>query len=304
MITDMASLRAAARSRAGTLRLAVVAATDAASVRAALDARQEGLAEPVLFGNAEAIRAQLEAMGEADGAPEIVPCDTPEAAARAAAQRAGRAEVDVILKGMVSTAAVLHAVLDREHHLRTGSILSDVRIYEHPFQPGRLLGLTDGGVTPVPTREQRRQILHNAVRVFHRLGVARPRVALLAAAEKATEAIPHTVEARTLATELSRDSALPCAVDGPLSFDLAVIPEAARLKGYTSEVAGRAEILVGPNIETINVLAKAVTYLGGVPSGQVVMGARVPVVISSRADHADVKLNSVALAALVLGGHG
>lgn len=304
MITDFASLRAAARSCPGTLTLVVVLATDGASVRAAVAAREQGLAESVLLGDEPVIRGRLEALGADPADFRVEPCRDEDEAAHRAAALAARGAADLIVKGQASSAAVLRGVLDRAYDLRTGDVLSDVWLCEHPLVPGRFLGLTDGGVIPLPSRAQRRGILRNAVRVYHRLGVERPRVALLAASEKVTDAIPHTGQARRIVQELAGGEALGCALDGPLSFDLALSAEAGRRKGYDSEVAGRAEILVGPNIETINVLAKSLVLLHGVVPGQVVMGARVPVLIPSRADSAEVTLNSVALAALVAARSG
>lgn len=299
MISDFAAVRAAARTRGGGLALAVVAATDETIIQAAVAARAEGLAESVLIGPEGAVRALLEAEGADPGEFRIEDVTGDEACAERGAALAAEGAVGAIVKGHASSAAVIRAVLSRRHGLRTGRALSDVRLCEHPMLPGRLLGLTDGGVIPLPTLAQRRDIVENAVQVYHRLGYERPRVALLAASEKVTDAVPHTAEARTIVEMARRGELGACDVDGPLSFDLAVSAEAAARKGYASEVAGRAEILVGPNIETINVLAKSIVYfLKGVP-GQVVMGARVPVLIPSRADAPEVKLNSIALAALV-----
>ncbi len=299
MIQDFDSLRAAARARGGELTLAVVAADDETSVRAAVAARSEGLATATLLGDEAGILRLLEQVGADPADFSLEGCASEEEAAQRAAALAAAGAVDVIVKGRASSATVMRAVLDRAHGLRTGAVLSDVRLYEHPFLPGRFLGLTDGGVIPLPSVEQKQGIIDNAARVYHRLGFERPRMALLAASEKVTPAIPHTGEARTLAERYGRDSARGCEVDGPLSFDLALIPEAVERKGYRSAVAGRAEVLVGPNIETINVLAKSLVYLRGEVPGQVVVGARVPVLIPSRADRAEVKLNSVALAAVV-----
>lgn len=300
MITDFATLKTAARAKGAGLTLAVVAATDEASILAALGARAEGLADSILIGPAAKIRPLLEAHG-ADPAEFPVEDVEGEAAAAergAALGAAGRA--NVIVKGHLSSSVVLQAVLSKRHGLRTGRVLSDLRLYEHPGRPGQFLGLTDGGVIPLPTLEQRQAILENAVEVYHRLGFDRPAVALLAASEKVTAAIPHTGEARTLAERAASGKLLGCTVDGPLSLDLALSAEAARVKGYASEVAGRADILVGPNIETINVLAKALVLFSGCVPGQVVMGARVPVLIPSRSDSPEVKINSVAIASLFI----
>jgi phosphotransacetylase len=183
--------------------------------------------------------------------------------------------------------------------LRTDRLLSDVRLFDHPFKGAGFLGITDGGVTPAPTLDQKRTILENGVAVYHRLGIEMPRVAMLCATEKVSPGLPHTVEARTLAEEQQQGRLTGCLVDGPLALDLALSTRAVERKGYSSAVAGQADLLVGPTIEASNAVAKTPVLFGGAVPGQVVTGASVPILIPSRSDDAAVKLNSIALATLV-----
>jgi len=205
----------------------------------------------------------------------------------------------MILKGLLPTQTLLRAVFDRNSGLRTDRLLSDVRLFDHPFKEAGFLGITDGGVTPAPTLAQKRRILENAVHVYHCLGIELPRVAVLCATEKVSASMPHTVDARALAEAQRRGELTGCVVDGPLSLDLALSAQAAERKGYSSRVAGQADLIVGPTIEASNAVAKTLVIFDGATPGQVVTGARVPLLIPSRADDAEVKLNSVALATLV-----
>jgi phosphate butyryltransferase len=221
--------------------------------------------------------------------------------ARAAAL-AGAGDVEILLKGTLRTDQLLRAVLDRRTGLRTDRLLSDVLLYEDTLSgETRLVGVTDGGINIAPTFDQMHQIIENAVAVFHALGYERPRVALMSATEAVTDSVPSTVEARAF-TELAAaaredpTSVLARAeIFGPLALDNALLVSAARAKNITSDVAGRADVMVLPNIEAGNILGKAVKYLAGSATAHVVVGARVPVLIPSRVESADDKLLSIAL---------
>jgi phosphate butyryltransferase len=209
--------------------------------------------------------------------------------------RAGEARV--ILKGRLHTGDLMRAVLDREAGLRTGRLLSDVLVSEHPLAP-RLVGVTDGGVNVAPTLEQKRQILQNAVRVFQRLGVERPKVAVLCAVETVEASQPQTAEARALAEMAERGEIEGCDVVGPIALDGALAIQAAKAKKMTSPVAGRADILLVPTIEVGNALGKSFTWLAGKTVAHVIEGAAAPVLIPSRAEAAQDKLCSIALGIL------
>ncbi|HET8732680.1 MAG TPA: phosphate acyltransferase, partial [Anaeromyxobacteraceae bacterium] len=224
--------------------------------------------------------------------------DDPRAAALAV-ERVRAGEAAMLLKGRLPTGDLLRAVLDRDRGLRTGRILSDVMVSEHPTAPPRrLVGITDGGVNVAPGLAEKRAILENAVRVFHRLGFARPVVAVLCAVETPTPAMPHTQDARALAEMAGRGEIEGCEVVGPLALDNAILPWAARAKGIEHPLAGRADVLLVPTIEAGNILGKAFSWLAAKPVAHVIEGARAPVLIPSRVERADDKLLSIALGAL------
>jgi phosphate butyryltransferase len=295
-IRSMSELVERARST-GPARLVVPAAESETALAAAIQARRQGLAEATLLGDAAGIRAMLEGLGADPGAFRLEHHpDDAEAARRAVALvRAG--EATVILKGRLHTADLMRAVLDREVGLRTGRLLSDVLVSEHPQAP-RLVGVSDGGVNVAPTLQQKKAILENAVRVFRRLGVERPKVAVLCAVETVEPSQPQTAEARALAEMAESGEIQDCDVVGPIALDGALALQAAQAKKMTGPVAGRADILLVPAIEVGNVLGKAFTWLALKPVAHVVEGAAAPVLIPSRAEAAQDKLCSIALGML------
>ncbi|MFW5947507.1 MAG: phosphate acyltransferase [Gemmatimonadota bacterium] len=292
-----------ARARKATAAVAVVAADSASALRAAAAAVREGFARPVLVGDEDRVRAAIDAAEAGDlRAARVVHAPDADAAARAAVALARAGEVDVLLKGGLRTDELLRAVLDRDTGLRAGRLLSDVLLYEDTLSgQRRLVGVTDGGITPAPDMAQLKEIVANAVAVFHALGWDRPRVALLSATEAVTGAVPSTVTARAVARWAT--DALPDAdVDGPLALDNALLATAAAAKGITGPVAGRADIMVTPAIEAGNILGKSVKYLGGSITAHVVVGARAPILIPSRVESAEDKLHSIALGVLLRTG--
>jgi phosphate butyryltransferase len=187
-------------------------------------------------------------------------------------------------------------VLDKQAGLRTGRLLSDVLLYEDKLAGEfRLVGITDGGLNVAPNLEQKKQIVQNAIEVMRGLGVARPKIAVMSATEAVSESVPSSVDARKL-SEMGEDGQFgDVDVFGPVALDCALLESAARAKGIESPVAGRADCMVVPNIEAGNLLAKSAKYLGGSQCAHVVMGAKVPILIPSRVESADDKLNSIAL---------
>ncbi len=297
-IPTLERLVAAARA-AGPLRLVVAAAENDTALAAAALARRERVAEAVLVGGDPAIRARLAALGEDAALYRIEPAATDaEATGRAVAMVRG-GEAAVLMKGRLPTAELLRAILDRDEGLRTGRLLSDVLVADHPLSgTPRLLGVTDGGVNVAPTLAEKKQIVENAVALFRKLGYARPAVACLCAVETVTEAMPHTRDAQALAELSTHGEIAGCVVSGPLALDNALSLEAARAKGIDHPVAGRADILLVPTIETGNALGKAFTYFARRHVGHVIVGARAPVLIPSRVERAEDKLCSIALGVL------
>ncbi len=284
----------------GKKRVAIPMAEDETSLKTAVFALERGLAESVLIGNGEKIKEILNRMGQSPQDFEIIGAQTPEEASFKAVSLAREGKVDIILKGYMHTHVLLKAILDSKNGLRTGRLLSDVLIAENPALDYKgIVGMSDGGINILPNLEQKKQIIENAVKVFHLLGYSKPKVALLAAVEVVNEAMPATVEAAEL-TRMNREGEIKdCVVHGPLALDLAVSREAAKKKKIKSEVAGEADILIVPNIEAGNILGKAFTYYAHAKVGHVIIGAKIPILIPSRNESENDKLNSIAMSIIV-----
>jgi phosphate butyryltransferase len=303
VIHSFEALREASRL-CGPKRVGVVVADDEVALLAAAGVAELGLAVPVLIGDEPKIRHRIRELGVEVLLREsvfIVAADSATAAATAT-RMANDGMLDILLKGHLRTDELLRAVLAKDSGLRTGRLLSDVMLYEDTLSGSkRLVGVTDGGLNVAPTIEQKKQILLNALDVIRVLGISRPKIAVMSATEVVTESLPSTMDARTL-TEMGLLGAFGDAdVYGPLALDNALLESAAREKGITSPVAGHADCMVVPNIESGNLLGKAVKYLGGSQCAHVVVGAKVPILIPSRVESVDDKINSVALGVLAHG---
>ncbi len=284
----------------GPKHVGVVLAEDDVALAAASDALLLHIAVPVLIGDEGKIRARAEALGldELAAQAEFVPAA--ENAAAIAVRLAREGAIDILMKGHLRTDQLLHPVLDKENGLRTGHLLADVAVFEHwdEVNGGRLVATTDGGLNIAPTLEQKKQIIRGAIDVLHRLGIARPKIAIMSAIEVVSEAMPSTLDAKTL-TEMGAAGVFGDAdVYGPLALDNALFAWAAEAKGITHPVAGHADCLVNPSIEAANLLAKAIIFLAGRQFAHVVVGARVPILIPSRVESAHDKVNSMALGVL------
>ncbi len=290
----------AQRARAGQapLRMAVVHAVDAVSLGGAVDAARAGLIEPVFVGPEARLRAAAQAAG-IDLAPyAIEPTEHSHAAAARAAAMAREARVEAVMKGSLHSDELLHALLDASAGLRTARRVSHVFVIDAVGLP-QLQLLTDAAVNVAPDLAAKRDIVQNAIDLAHALGMANPRVAILSAVETVTPKIPSTLDAAALCKMADRGQIRGGVLDGPLAFDNAVSLRAARTKGIVSPVAGRADVLVAPDLEAGNMLAKQLEYLAEAKVAGIVLGARVPVVLTSRADLPDARLASCALAVLL-----
>ncbi len=299
-ISTFAELRRAARPER-PLRLGVVVADDEIALSAAAAAFQLGIAQPVLIGKQAAIRAKLEALALHSLIASAQYFDATDAAAFAV-ELAREGEVDVLLKGHLRTDELLRAVLDKSAGLRTGRVLSDVLLYEDKLAGAtRLVGISDGGLNVLPTLEQKKQIVQNAIEVMRCLGLAWPKIAIMSATEAVSESVPSSVDARRLTAMGEAGEFGEAEVFGPLALDCALLESAARDKGIQHPVAGHADCMIVPNIEAGNLLGKSVKYLGGSQCAHVVAGARVPILIPSRVESVDDKVNSIALGVLFAG---
>jgi phosphate butyryltransferase len=276
-------------------RIAVAAAQDIHVLRAVAEAYLQGIALPVLCGDLERIDA-LARLHHIDISPfEIVEAESDGQAIAMAVSLVRDGRADVLMKGIVSTADLLRAVLDKQTGLRGAGILSHVGMLYVPYLD-RTLYLTDGGIVPYPDVETKAAIVRNAVSVARAMGGETPRVAVLAAMELVNPKMPASLDAALLAAMNRRGQIRDCVVDGPLSMDLALSPEAAAIKGVASDVAGKADILLFHSIEAANAVTKAFVFGMGCAMGGLIVGATAPIVLTSRADSAETKLLSIAAA--------
>lgn len=280
------------------LKTAVVHPCNAESIVAAIEARDEGLLQPVLVGPEHKIRAAAEEARALIDGIKLVPAPHSHAAADVAARMAGAGDVHALMKGSLHTDEMLGAVLDRASGLRTERRISHVYALDVPDY-SKLLFVTDAAINIAPTLDEKRDICQNAVDLLHILGIETPLVAVLAAVETVNTQMPSTLDAAALTVMAARGQISGAIVDGPLAFDNAVSFDSARIKHITSPVAGQADILLVPDIEAGNMLAKQLILFGGADAAAIVVGARVPIILTSRADSLQVRLASVALARLV-----
>lgn len=297
MIRSLSELVKTAQSRP-KMKLAVAAAQDSDVLMAVEEARKIGLIEGVLTGDEEAIKEVSIDCGIDISNYEIVNAKSPVEAARKAVGIVSSGKADFLMKGILGTADMLKAVLDKEIGLRTNNLLSHVMVYEVPTYH-KLIFLTDGGMVTYPDLQQKIQIIQNAVRAAKALGVSPVNVAPLCAVELVNPDMQATVDAALLAKMNQRGQIKDCIIDGPLALDNAISAEAAKHKGITSPVAGEADVLLVPNIESGNLLGKSLTYFAGAKSAGVIMGARCPIVLVSRADTSESKLYSIALGSII-----
>jgi len=279
------------------VRCAVVHPCDEASLRGALDAAKHGLIVPLLVGPLARLRALADSTGLSLDGVELVDVPHSHAAAARAAAMAAAGEVEMLMKGSLHTDELMSAVLETPA-LRTARRLSHVFRVEVPLYDKVLL-ISDGALNIQPTLEHKVDIVQNAIELAHALGTAEPKVAILSAVETVTPKIPSTLDAAALCKMAERGQISGALLDGPLAFDNAISPMAARAKGIVSQVAGHADILIAPDLEAGNLLAKQLEYLAGAAVCGVVLGATVPIALTSRADNAAARTASAALALML-----
>jgi phosphotransacetylase/acyl dehydratase len=289
-----------ARARTGlAVATAVVFPVDAAALSAAVAAAQAGLIAPVLIGPTARIRDVAKAAALNIVAYQLIDASDGPSAAALAVALVRDDKVSLLMKGDLHTEELMHAVVAAGNGLRTMKRISHVFAIDVPEFP-RLLLLTDAAINITPTLEDKASIVQNAIDLAHVLGVTQPRVAILAAVETVNPKMTSTIDAAALCKMAQRGQITGGVLDGPLALDNAIDAGAARGKGIVSEVAGRADILVVPDIEAGNMLAKQLTFLSGAEAAGIVLGARVPIILTSRADSAGSRLASCALGVLLV----
>lgn len=294
---DLLARLRAVRTAMPRVRCAIVHPCDPQSVEGAQLAREAGLIDPVLVGPRLKIEHALGAAGLAPNAMPIVATEHSHAAAAKAVAMARAGEVAALMKGSLHTDELMEAAVAPDG-VRSGRRMSHVFVLDVPAYD-RLLLVSDAAVNIAPDLDTKRHIVQNAIDLAHALGIAAPLVAILSAAETVNARVPSTVDAAALCKMADRGQITGGVLDGPLAFDNAVSLEAARQKGIVSEVAGRADILIVPDLESGNILAKQLSYFAGADSAGIVMGARCPIALTSRADPVGSRLASAALISLI-----
>ena len=281
--------------------LSVAAAHDEEVLLAVRSAVEKNIIEAILIGEENKIREISKKINFNLNGIKIIEKDTIEECAEAAVKLVSLKEADFVMKGLLDTSIILKAVLNKEWGLRTDSLLSHVMVYEIPSY-NKLLVITDGGMNIAPDYEQKVKILKNAIEATKPLGLDEIKIACLAAKEKVNPKMPATVDARSLQEACERgEFGEDIIVEGPLAFDLAVSKEAAKIKGFESKVAGETDIMLMPTIEVGNGIGKTLTYFADGKSAGIIMGAKAPIVLVSRADSHESKLYSIAYGALIAG---
>lgn len=296
IMNSFAQIIEAARA-AGPARFVVAQAADSTILEALTQARAAGFARPVLVGRRDEIEKAARDQSLSLHGWDFVESATNAEAAVEAVKLIARGEGDILVKGLMQSADLLRAVLSKTNGLTLGRTLSHVGVFKF-MESERFYFVTDAALTIAPDFQQKIDIVQNAVDLAHKLGLPQPIVAVLCAIETVNPDMPATVDAACLAKMAERGAIKGARVEGPLALDNAVSVEAARRKGITSELAGRADILVAPNIEAANILYKALIFFAKAEEAGIVMGARSPIVLASRSDSVRNKLYSLALGAL------
>lgn len=281
--------------RMGPVGLCLVEAFDEEALLAVSEAEAEGFVIPFLVGDPNRTREVIRSKGVRLRNPVFVEARDPLESAKAGVSLVRDGRCGILMKGKIGTGALLKAVLDREQGLRAGRTLSHVACLEVPGFD-RFIFVTDGGVVLSPDLDKKVEIVRNAIAVARMMGVQTPRIAALGPSEVPNPDFETSAHAADLAN-MSREGQFPGAfVDGPMALDAAISPESARIKGIGGEVAGRADVLLAPDVVAGNSIAKSMQYFARAVMGGVIVGAKAPVVVISRADTAQVKLNSIAMA--------
>jgi len=279
------------------VRTAVVHPCDHDSLMGAIEAARAGMIEPILIGPESKILS-VAAAESVDLTPyRIVSTEHSHAAAETAVAMARAGEVEAIMKGSLHTDELMHEVARRDIGLRTDRRISHIFVMDVESYPRTLL-ITDAAINITPSLDEKRDIVQNAIDLAHALGIELPKVAILAAVETVNSKMPSTLDAAALCKMADRGQITGAVLDGPLAFDNAVSPEAARTKKIVSPVAGQADILLVPDLEAGNMLAKQLSLLAGADSAGIVLGARVPIILTSRADNVRTRMASCAVALL------
>jgi len=297
MLKNFTDIKTLAAGR-GQMSIAIAAAEDANTIQALKDLREHLPVKYHLVGGIAKVAAVCAEVGLDTTPHEIISTNSDEESAAKAVELCKNDTATILMKGALGTSTLLKAVLDKETGIRQekggGGLISHLAVLECPTYH-KLMFMTDGGINPAPDVDKKQSILENTIRFMHRLGIGSPKVAALCAVETVSDKMPETVDAAELATRNRNGQITGCLVEGPLSFDLAISSESARMKGIESQVAGDTDVFLMPNISTGNIMSKALLYLAGAKMAGCVLGAKVPIVLTSRGATAEEKLLSFLL---------
>jgi len=274
--------------------LVVAAAHDSHTLEAVFDAAEMFGIRYILVGDRERIIKASSGLKCSPDLNNIVDCKSDSDCVRTAVALIKEGSGDALMKGIIDTGTLLSAVLDKETGIRDSGVISHLAVLETPAYH-KLIGITDGGMIPDPTLEQKAGIVINAAGLFRSIGYEQPKIAALCASEAVSQKMRETVDAAELQAMCVRGELGDCLLEGPLSFDIAVCKESAEIKGFSSEISGDADILLVPNISAGNMLAKAMIYWAGAKMAGCILGAKTPIVLSSRGASAEEKLLSIML---------
>jgi phosphate butyryltransferase len=297
MLKKLSELQEMARGHARK-KLVLVASHEAHALEAVAHAVKIDIVEAILIGDQTKTEEFANAQGIDLGVFRRVNQPDNDKAAAEAVKMIRQKEADILMKGNIGTSSLLKAVLNKEHGLRTGEMISHLALFELT-QYHKILGLSDAAMNIAPDLCGKVSIIRNAVNYFRKLGVERPKIAMLSAVETVNQDMKSSVEASILAKMGERNQIKNCEIDGPLAFDNAISKKSAALKGIRGSVAGDADILVADDIDVANALYKSFMYFAGAQAAAIILGAAAPIVLTSRSDNDETKLNSIALAAAV-----
>ena len=295
-ITHLKDLAAEARHAPVKTVIAVVEAHDLHTLEAVVRAAADGLMIPVLIGNTDEIAAILSSLGTDPAAYDLVASGSADESLATAVTLINTGRASAIMKGMLDSGQFIKAIIRKENGLTNGGHLSVAGFFELPSYP-KLLAVSDMAINTYPDLAGKKAIVENAVHMLHTLGFNRPKVAVLSSVEKPNPKMPDAVDGNALKEMNQNGEITGCDIDGPISFDLATSAEAARIKGYDSAVAGNADLLIVPDIVSGNILAKCLTGFSDAVTAGTVLGATIPVILTSRSAEPSDKYYSIALAA-------
>lgn len=303
VLKDFTDLISKVRSSNITKKLIAVSADDAHTLEAVMQATKDGIVEPSFIGDAEAIKATLKELGEDSSLYPVYEEADFDKAAELGVRLIREGKGDFLMKGRLETSQILRAVVNEDHGLGTGGVMSHVAVNDVPAYH-KFLITTDGGMNVAPNFNMKLGILVNAVNMLRALGYENPKVAVLANSEKVDPKIPESVEAGKLKEMYVRGEIRNCIVEGPVALDIALVKAHAEVKHFESPVAGDADIILSPNIFTSNTLGKSLTEMAGAKMAGLIVGAKVPIILTSRGSSSEEKYNSIVLAAAVVAGSG